>query len=688
MASPPLSRRSEFWYGGDYCPEQWPPETWDEDVRLMQAAHFKVATVGVFAWASLQPAEDRFTFEWLDLVLDKLTAGGRYVVLATPSMAQPAWMSRAYPDVLRADPNGKRRHHGRRANYCPNSADYRRLAADLAGRLAERYAELPSLILWHVSNEYGGACYCDTCAEGFRRWLARRYGSLEALNRRWWTAFWSHTYTDWGEIDPPYSDGETLTGGLTLDYRRFQNESMLECFKAERDAIRRHSTAVPVTTNMMGPYFQLDYRTWAPELDVISWDCYPSPRADPGDIAFAHDLNRGLKDGDPFLLMEQTPSTQNWQPVNALRPPGALRLWSYLAVAHGADSVMYFQWRRGRGGAEKFHGAVIEHAGDPSARVFREVAALGEELERVGPQVVGARTPSRVAVLFDWDNWWAIDGAVGPIRDKQYVATVQRWYRALWRRNIPVDVVFSDSKLDEYDVVIAPMLHLVKPDLPARVQAMVKGGGSFVATVFSGVVDETDLAFEGYPGPLRPLLGIWVEEVDALHEDESNRIVMVDDSGSYGCGRLCEIVRLEGAHALATYGDDFYAGTPVVTRNRIGNGHADYIATDPEDRFLDDYLGGLLARHDIRAPLEAPAGVEVAVRTRDGRRLLFVLNHTDEEARVVLPGGTELRDAMSGMAVSGSLRLPARDVRVLVERPGPVTRARAGRRGGFVSSPR
>jgi beta-galactosidase len=663
-----MSREHALWYGGDYSPEQWPPETWDEDVRLMQAAHFNVATVGVFAWASMQPAEDRFTFEWLDSVLDKLTAGGRSVVLATPSMAQPAWMSRAYPDMLRADATGTRRHHGRRANYCPNSPDYRRLAAGIAGRLAERYASLPSLVLWHVSNEYSGACYCATCADAFRRWLARRYGSIDALNRRWWTAFWSHTYTEWDEIDPPHADGETLTGGLTLDYRRFQSESMLACLVAEREAIRRHSPDVPITTNMMGPYLHLDYRAWAREVDVISWDCYPSRREDPGDIAFAHDLNRGLKNGDPFLLMEQTPSAQSWQPISALARPGVVRLRSYQAVAHGADSVMYFQWRRGRGGAEKFHGAVVEHAGDPDARVFREVAALGEELERVGADIVSARTTSRVAILFDWDSWWALDGAVGPIRDKAYVATVRRWYRALWRRNVAVDVVFSDSELARYDVVIAPMLHMVKEGFATRAEALVERGGTFVATVFSGVVDETDLAFEGQPGPLRPLLGIWVEEIDALHDDEANRIIMAGGGASYACGRLCELVRLETAEALATYADDFYAGTPVVTRNRVGAGHADYVASDPDDRFLDDYVGSLLAEHDIRAPLEAPAGVEIAMRTRhDGRRLLFVVNHTDGETVVPLPGETEVRDLLSGESLSGAVRLAARDVRILVD---------------------
>jgi beta-galactosidase len=327
---------------------------------------------------------------------------------------------------------------------------------------------------------------------------------------------------------------------------------------------------------------------------------------------------------------------------------------------------MYFQWRRGRGGSEKFHGAVVEHGRDPSARVFREVTELGQELERIGQHIVGGRTPARVAVVFDWNNWWAIDAAVGPIQDKQYVATVRRWYRALWRRNVSVDIVFSDSDLAGYDVVIAPMLHMVKAGVADRVQALLERGGSFVASVFSGVVDETDLAFEGYPGPLRPLLGVWIEEIDALYDNQSNRMVMVDGSASYACSRLCEIVRAETADVLAAYGEDFYAGTPVVTRNRFGAGNAYYVASDPEDRFLDDFVARLLAEHDIRAPLEATAGVEVAVRERDGQPLMFVLNHTAEVAHVPLAGQTGLRDLVRGMPVSGSLTLAPRDVRILV----------------------
>jgi len=658
---PPINPRlPQIWHGGDYNPEQWPPATWDEDMRLMQASYFRVATVGVFSWVALQPSEDTFTFDWLDTVVDKLSAAERYVCLATPTAAQPAWMSRAYPDVLRADADGQRRRHGRRVNYCPRSPTYRRFAAGIASRLAERYAHHPALVAWHVSNEYGGACYCDTCASAFRQWLQRRYASLDELNERWWTAFWSHTFTDWEQIEPPYSNGESLTAGLTIDYKRFQNESMLECFKLERDALRAHSSDVPITTNMHGqPDPTLDLRVWAPEVDVIAYDCYPWPTADASDIAFLHDLHRGLKDGQPYMLMEQTPSSQNWQPVNALKRPGIMRLWSYLAVAHGADTVMYFQWRRGRGGSEKFHGAVVEHGRTPDARVFREVTELGEELERLGDAIVGSRKQARVAVLFDWNNWWAIDNAVGPTRDKAYIPTVRAWYGALWRRNVAVDVVFSDSDLSAYDIVIAPMLHMVKAGVADRLQAVLEKGGTFVATVFSGVVDETDLAYEGYPGPLRPLLGVWVEEIDALYAGQTNRIIMTDGGGSYSCSHLCEIVHAETAEVLGTFAEDFYAGAPAVTSNRFGAGRAYYVATQTDDAFLDAFVGGLLEEHGITAPLAAPPGVEVATRGE----CMFVLNHTSEVAHVELPH--QYRDLLRGMEVTGTLALAPRDVRIL-----------------------
>lgn len=665
---PPINSRAPLiWHGGDYNPEQWPPATWDEDVALMQQAYFNVATVGVFSWVSLQPAEARFTFEWLDAVIDKLAAGGRYVCLATPSAAQPAWMSQAYPDVLRADEYGRRRRHGGRTNFCPNSPTYRRFAVQMATRLAERYGDRSNLLIWHISNEYagGGLCYCDTCAAAFRSWLQGRYTSLDDLNARYWTRFWSHTYTDWSQIEPPYANGETLTHGLVIDYKRFQNDSFLECYKLERDAIRAITPDIPITTNLMGTFPLLDYRAWAGEMDVIAWDCYPWPKAYPGDIAFLHDLNRGLKDGQPFMLMEQTPSSQNWQAVNALKRPGVLRLWSFLAVAHGADTVMYFQWRRGRGGSEKFHGAVVEHSRRSDTRVFREVAELGADLERLADTTIGATTPARVAVMFDWNNWWAIDAAVGPINPKNYVEFVRKHYNALWRKNISVDIIFNDSELSRYELVIAPMLYMVKPGLAERVAAFVERGGRFVTTVFSGVADETDLAFEGYPGPLRDLLGLWIEEIDALYPEQQNRIVMADGSGNYTCANLCEIVRCTTADVLATFGNDFYAGGPAVTENSVGQGRAYYIATDAEARFLDDFYGRLLQAQNIAPLLDAPAGVEVALRETDQRRLLFVLNHNADAAQVALPAAQHFYDHLSERQVDGMLELPAYGVSLL-----------------------
>lgn len=686
---PPINSRAPFiWHGGDYNPEQWPRATWDEDMRLMQECHFEVATLGVFSWVSLQPEEERFTFEWLDDIFEKLAAAGRIVCLATPSAAQPAWMSQRYPDVLRVDASGVRWHHSWRVNYCPTSPNYRRFATQMARKLAERYHQHPELVAWHISNEYSGACYCDLCASAFREWLKQRYASLEDLNQKWWTAFWSHTYTDWSQIEPPYANGERSIHALVLDYRRFQNDMMLECFKGEREAIRAYSADLPITTNMMNFYPELDYRTWAKEVDVIAWDSYPGPKDQPQDIALAHDLMRGLRDGQPFMLMEQTPSSQNWQDYNELKRPGILRLWSYIAVAHGADTVMYFQWRRSRGECEKMHGAVIEHSGHSDTRVFREVRQLGAELLHLKDHTLGGITPSEVALLFDWPNWWAIDASIGPIRDKRYIPTLRQHYSAFWKRNVPVDVVFSDSDFSRYRLLIAPMLYMVRPGVAERIEAFVRQGGTFVATYFSGLVDEHDCAFEGgYPGPLRHILGIWNEEIDALYPDQQNSIVIQDGdeaqrwsasftSNIYTCGHLCSIIHCEGATALATYGDDFYAGTPVVTRHTPGTGRgadahrqgaAYYIGSEPEQRFLDDFYGQLLQEQHIQPVLATPEGVEATLRQTARGPVLFLLNHMATKAQVGLAEGKRYRDLLHDREVAVTLLLDGYDVAILAE---------------------
>ena len=668
---PPISSKAPFiWHGGDYNPEQWPSDIWEEDFTLMEKAGMTSATVGVFSWVSLEPAEGKFTFDWLDKVMDGLHAHGLQAVLATPTAAQPAWMSAAYPDVLYADDHGVRHPHGRRVNYCPNSPNYRRLSVAIAKKLATRYKDHPALMLWHVSNEYGGEngahCMCENCAAAFREWLKAKYATLDKLNAAWWTAFWGHTFTDWAQITPPYARGENKIHGLNIDYRRFMTDSYLDCYRAERDAIRAITPDVPITTNMMGAYQPLDYRKWAPEVDVIAWDCYPWPNADAAEVAFLHDLNRGLRNGQPFLLMEQTPSSQNWQPYNALKRPGVLRLWSYLAVAHGADSVQYFQWRRGRGGFEKFHSAVVEHAGRSDTRIFREVTQIGEELHKLGDATIGAATDAKIAIMYDWNNRWAIEDASGPVQDKKYLPTVIKHYRALYRRNVSVDIVFPDSDLSHYDILIAPMLYMIKPGVAEKIEALVERGGAFVTTYFSGITDENDLAFEGgYPGPLRRVTGVWAEEIDALYAGQTNTIVMADRSGAYACGHLAEVLHADTARVLATFGSDFYRDMPAVTENSFGNGKAYYIASDPNDEFLNAFYGDLLTRYVIQPVLpHAPRGVEVTMRVKGEERLVFILNHNAQPVELHL-GAEAFDDLLSGQRIAGSITLSGYDVRIM-----------------------
>ncbi|WP_027085100.1 beta-galactosidase [Cohnella panacarvi] len=672
--------KPKIWYGGDYNPDQWEKPVWDEDLRMFKLAGIDVATLNVFAWALNQPDERTYTFDWLDEMMDKLHADGAGVCLATSTGAHPAWMAKRYPDVLRVDFDGRKRKFGGRHNSCPNSPTYRKYSVRMAEKLAERYKDHPALLIWHVSNEYGGYCYCDNCAEAFREWLKARYGSLDVVNRVWNTRFWGHTFYDWDEIVPPNAlseewrgwNGRTATNfqGISLDYCRFQSDSLLECYKLEYAALKKHTPDVPVTTNMMGAFKELDYRKWARHLDVVSWDNYPSLDTPYSYTAMMHDLMRGLKDGQPFMLMEQTPSQQNWQPYNSLKRPGVMRLWSYQAVAHGADTVMFFQLRRSIGACEKYHGAVIEHVGHEHTRVFRECAELGAELHKLGDAVLDSRVQAKVAILFDWDNWWAVELSSGPTIALKYVEEAHKFYDALYQAGISADMIGADADLGGYDVVIAPVLYMVKPGVADRIERFVNEGGKFVTTYFSGIVDENDrVTLGGYPGELRKVLGIWSEEIDALLPSQSNRIVMKRTDGglrqSYAASMLCDLVHSEGAEVVAEYGEDFYKGMPALTVNKCGSGEAWYLATSPETAFLRDWLPGLCADAGVKPHLqEVPSGVETTLRVKDGRRLLFVLNHNADAVDVKLGnvGGTDL---LSGKPLSGTVSLAGRGVWII-----------------------
>ncbi len=657
-------------YGGDYNPEQWPEETWEEDMRLLKLAHIDTLTLNVFSWAALQPSEDSYCFEKLDKIMALAKRHGMKVCLATGTGAHPAWMARKYPEVLRTDFYGRKHKFGARHNSCPNSLIYRKFSARLAGKLAERYKDYDNILAWHISNEYGGECYCENCERAFRTWLKGRYGSLEALNCAWNTSFWGHTFYDWEEIVLPDQRSEhideerTVAQAISLDYRRFNSDSILACFQLEYDAVKEHTPDIPVTTNLMGAYKPLDYMKWGRCMDFVSWDNYPSNEDSFSQIAMNHDLMRGAGGNKPFVLMEQTPSQQNWQPFNALKRPGVMRLWSYQAVAHGSDAVLFFQMKQSIGSCEKYHGAVISHAGHEHTRVFREVAALGEELERLGGEILGSAVPAEAAILFDWENWWAADYSAGPSVDLKYLDEALRYYTALHRQNIPVDFVCEEDDFSKYKLLAAPVMYMTKPGVDGRIREFVEKGGTFVATFFSGYVDESDLVvLGGYPGRLRDILGVWVEEIDALPPHKKNRFTY--QGQEYEAGLLCDIMHLEGAKALAVYEEDFYQGFPVLARNSYGEGRAYYVGTRSEEGFYRKFMENLCKEQQIKPAAQTPENVEAIRRVRGQEQYLFLLNHGEGKACLEAPeDGTDLLSGQ-GYKKGDAMELDAKGVAVL-----------------------
>ncbi|MHA7181222.1 beta-galactosidase [Arthrobacter sp. MDB2-24] len=515
-----------MYYGADYYPEQWTPETWDEDIRLMQEAGVNLVTVGVFAWARIQPDEDSFDWQWLDDVLGRLHEAGIAVDLATATASPPPWASTRYPQLLPQDSDGTTYWPGSRQAYAPSSPDYRRLAARLVTELAARYAHHPAVVMWHVNNEY--AChlhydYSDNAATGFRQWLSNRYGSIDALNAAWGTLFWSQRYSAFDEILPPRTAPYSHNPCQALDFKRFTSDTLLGLFIMERDIIRASGAQQPVTTNFMGAFPPLDYWKWAEELDFISDDNYPDPN-DPHSFrtaAFTRDLIRSLKPGQPWVLMEQSTNEVNWRPSNAPKAPGQMAALSMQAVGHGADGIMFFQWRQSQRGSEKFHSAMLPQAGT-TTRTWQEVADFGQTLAGVTDLPSGeGSSRAKVALVFDWENWWALQNPDHPA-ELDYLTLVQRWYAALHRQHLSIDLVHPTGDLTGYKVVIAPNLYLLTDDGADNLTRFVNGGGHLLVTAFSDIVDEHD-AFRsgGFQVGLRDTLGVTVHEFGALVQPQT-----------------------------------------------------------------------------------------------------------------------------------------------------------------------
>ncbi|MFR8822090.1 beta-galactosidase [Ruminococcus sp.] len=654
-------------HGGDYNPEQWldQPEVLEEDIRLFRKAHINCVSLGIFSWAKLEPEEGVYDFGWLDEIIDRLYANGIYTVLATPSGARPQWLAQKYPEVLRVRPDGLRNFYGHRQNHCYTSPLYREKVTQINTRLAEHYANHPAVILWHISNEFGGECHCELCQAAFREWVQKKYGTLDKLNHAWWANFWSHTYTDWSQVHSPSPVGETSVHGLDLDWRRFVTHQTIDFMKTEIAAVKAVNPDIPVTTNMMTMYtYELNYFAFRDALDVISWDNYPEwhnpymgNEEVAKDCAMTHDMMRSLQK-KPFLLMECTPNATNWQGVSKLKKPGMHQLSVIEAVAHGADSGQYFQLRQSRGSCEKFHSAVISNTGTENTRTFREVTDIGAVLEQLSDRVYGSGTPAETAILFDTENKWALDKCQGPRNiGLDYFGNIRRNYSYFWKNGINVDIIDSTFDLSGYKLVIAPMLYLFRDGIQEKLRRFVRNGGTLVTTCFTGVVNDTDLSFlgEATEDKLSDVLGLWVEEVDSLYDCESNRTTW--NGKSYSLKELCEICHPTTCETLAVYETDFYAGKPVLTKNQFGKGMAYHVSASADTDFFHALYAKLAAACDLTYAIRTavPDGVSLTWRQSDTEKLIFVQNFGDSAAAVQLDQPYE--NVLSGETVSGSLNI-------------------------------
>ena len=653
-------------HGADYNPEQWMDYEgiWDEDMRLMQLAGCNEMTVGIFSWAKLEPKEGEYDFSFLDKVIERVGNNGGKVILATPSGARPHWLADKYPEVLRTRPDGRKEHFRARHNHCFTSPVYREKVRNINRLLAQRYGKNPTVIAWHISNEYSGECHCPLCADAFRAFLREKYhGDIGKLNQAYWTSFWSKTYDDFGQIEPPGSLTENGIHGLNLDWHRFVTRQTMDFIQNETAPLKEICPEKPVTTNMMFEFYDLDYHALAEVIDFASWDSYPEwHNGDDAVIAqktaFWHDLYRCLKK-KPFLLMESTPSLVNWKPYNKPKKPGLDVLSSLQAVAHGSDSVQYFQWRKSRGSSEKLHGAVVGHDGTEHTRVFRSVQKTGQTLKTID-EVAGTVTRAQVAVIFDWENMWALDDCQGYANaGKKYMETCYAYHRVFWEKGIDCDVVSPKADLSEYKIVVAPMLYLVDGETAENLRNYVFRGGNLYGTYMLGTVNETDLCWlGGIPGGgLKEVFGIAAEEIDTLYPEERQHAQM--DGVEHELVDYCEVLQLQGAHTVAAYTDGYYEGTPAVTAHRYGHGLAVYQACRDTGPLKKQVLEALLKQQKVKANVDGvlPHGITAHSRTDGETAYVFVENYSATETATVQLG-REMQDMLTGEKTESVMLTP------------------------------
>jgi beta-galactosidase len=671
MTSSTAATEPRFAFGVDYYPEQWPETRWAVDADMMRQAGFNVVRLAEFAWSRLEPREGEFNFAWLDRAIEVLCAREMEVVLGSPTAAPPAWVMRKQPDAYRVLDDGRRVTFGHRRHYCPNHPGFREQTRAIVTAMADHYRGNPAVIGWQIDNEFGDPCYCPNCARAFGRWLRRRYGSLEELNRRWGTVFWSQEYDDWDSISLPTRNARAPNPGLHLDYFRFASDSYVEYQNVHIEILRRAQPDWFITHNLMGSkYEQIDYFDLAAPLDFVSWDNYPRlawnmvPDVDVAAVALAHDTTRGLKRRN-FWVMEAQSGASGWENVSVAPRPGEIHLWAWQAIAHGADGIVFFRWRTARFGAEQYWHGVLDHHGEPGWR-YAEVQHMGEELARVGRAIVGTVPRAQVALVLSYDSRFAFQ-AQGNNPGFSYPTHLASLYAAFFRCNIAVDMVSPDVDLSGYRVVVAPALHVISPEIADRLHRFVESGGVLLCTARSGVKGmDNEVTELRLPGLLRELFGLSVEEYDSPAIGVTIPLRSVEPSNTLGeavAEGWCDMLAFATATPLLQYTEDYYAGRCAAAENRLGKGRAVYVGTFG-NAALHDWLARYLLDAASIAPDIQPEGIELRWRYgRDDAALLFVLNHAEVARSVSLPG--TFTDLLDGSVLRGSAELPGRGVRVL-----------------------
>ncbi len=665
-----------FRFGADDYPEHWPEDRWTADARLMREAGFNTIRLAEFAWSKMEPQEGRFDFDWLDRAIDIFWKSHFKVILGTPTASAPPWLLHRHPEIFRVRQDGQRVTYGNRRGYCPNNPLYRQHTERILAQMADHFNGHPALLGWQIDNEFGERCYCPQCRQTFHAWLRRKYASLDELNQKWGTIFWSHIYSDWAEIPQPVASGGSPNPSLALDYDRFMSDSYVDFQQCQVDLLRQKSPGSLLTHNFMGfDYDQINYFDLARNLDLVSLNHYPRSQwnmraeVEPADFALSLDAMRGLKHKN-FWMMEPLAGPGGWEMISVQPRPGELRLWAYQAIAHGADGILFFRWRSCRYGTEQFWHGLLDHDGTPSRR-YAEARRLGGELHLLAGKIAGSQVKASVALLLSYDSRFAYQ--IQPNNPQfSYPAHFQQLYQAFYRRHVPIEIVSPDDDLSGYRLVVAPSLHLLDRAAAQRLQEYGRRGGTLVVTQRSGVKDETNLVVDQrLPGYLRHLMGVEVEEYDSLAPGMSNTVHFtlpeLEDQPDFSCGVLCDVLVLRSARALALYGGEYYAGKAAISENRFGEGRAFYIGTVGEDKLYQTLAGWLLNRLEIEpSPASEEREIEIGERWIDGQRILFLLNFASQPRAVDLPH--DFIQLIDGRVIpAGKLSLPPYGVMVLSE---------------------